>query len=182
MWRPLIFFFLFLFCCTIGLVEALETGLGSVLRPDSSFSYYPDLKKKCAPVPITSNQPLRLLMSDDRAQISGSFIEKGLKWLLRKNVEKGRETFGGGDEGNLNGVLFLPPLKSTMEAVEIDLVSNKSSISIWSQCKFCSEIGCERKGIGVAVWSESHYGSLVPTLGFSIWMLLSYVFTVQSHL
>eukprot|EP01084_Bolivina_argentea_P105565 189044_1 len=127
MWRPLIFFFLFLFCCTIGLVEALETGLGSVLRPDSSFSYYPDLKKKCAPVPITSNQPLRLLMSDDRAQISGSFIEKGLKWLLRKNVEKGRETFGGGDEGNLNGVLFLPPLKSTMEAVEIDLVSNKSS-------------------------------------------------------
>eukprot|EP01084_Bolivina_argentea_P105564 189043_1 len=109
MWRPLIFFFLFLFCCTIGLVEA------------------PDLKKKCAPVPITSNQPLRLLMSDDRAQISGSFIEKGLKWLLRKNVEKGRETFGGGDEGNLNGVLFLPPLKSTMEAVEIDLVSNKSS-------------------------------------------------------
>ncbi len=184
--RPLIFIFLFVFCCTIGLVEVLETGLGSVLRPDSSFCYYPDLKKRCASVPITSNRPLRLLMSDDRAQVSGSFIEKGLKWLLRKNVGKGGETFGGGDEGSLNGVLFLPPLKSVMEAVETDLVSSKSSSSILSQCKFCSEIGCERNGIDVAVWSESnygsHYGSLVPTLGFSIWMLLSYVFTAQSHL
>ncbi len=139
--RPLIFLFLVAFCPTIiGLVQALETGLGSVLRPDASFSYYPDLKKRHASVPITFNQPHRLFMSNDQAQISGSFIEKGLRWLLRKSVGNGGETFGGSDEGNLNGVLFFPPLKSSTGAIaETGIGSSKSTSTIWSQCEFCFE-------------------------------------------
>ncbi len=72
------------------------------------------------------------MMSDDRTQVSGSFIEKGLKWLLRRNVGKGGGALGVGDEGNLNGVL--PTLKSVVEATETDPVSGISS-TILPQCK-----------------------------------------------
>ncbi len=129
---PFIFILLLAYCGTVGIVEALETGIGSILRPVSSpFRFYPDLKKKHGgSVPRTSNSsPGLVMMSDDRTQVSGSFIEKGLKWLLRRDVGKGGGVLGVGDEGNFKGIIPAP-LKSVVEVAEADPVSGISSSAL----------------------------------------------------
>ncbi len=133
MWT-LIFILLFVFCGTIGLVEALETGIVSTLRPVSPFHYCPDLRKKYASASRTSNCSPWLRMSNDRATVPGSFIEKGLKWLLRRNAGKSGGALGGGDDSNLDGAL--PTLKSSVvEVVETDPVITQTS-NILSRRKF----------------------------------------------